>query len=109
MKIFPDAAEIDEIRTAARWGALDGVTTNPTVFAKVGGSHDDVLQICQITPTPPRFLGASPLAPTRLQLVPIGVAESSPRQRVSGRRTPTTDQTLGHEETLGRLDAERGG
>ena len=29
MKIFLDTAGIDEIRTAARWGVLDGVTTNP--------------------------------------------------------------------------------
>lgn len=53
MKIFLDTAEIDEIRTAARWGVLDGVTTNPTLFAKVGGSYDGVLeQICRITPGP---------------------------------------------------------
>jgi len=38
MKIFLDTAGIDEIRTAARWGVLDGVTTNPSLFAKVGGS-----------------------------------------------------------------------
>ena len=29
MKLFLDTADIDEIRTAARWGVLDGVTTNP--------------------------------------------------------------------------------
>src|SRR6476659_5010783 len=53
MKIFLDTAGIDEIRTAARWGVLDGVTTNPSLFAKVGGSYDDVLkQICEITPGP---------------------------------------------------------
>ena len=53
MKIFLDTAEIDEIRTAARWGVLHGVTTNPSLFAKVGGSYDDVLkQICAITPGP---------------------------------------------------------
>jgi transaldolase len=53
MKIFLDTAEIDEIRSAARWGVLDGVTTNPTLFAKVGGSYDSVLeQICRITPGP---------------------------------------------------------
>jgi transaldolase len=53
MKIFLDTAEIDEIRIAARWGVLDGVTTNPTLFAKVGGSYDDVLrEICQITTGP---------------------------------------------------------
>jgi transaldolase len=53
MKIFLDTAEIDEIRAAARWGVLDGVTTNPSLFARVGGSYDGVLeQICRITPGP---------------------------------------------------------
>jgi transaldolase len=53
MKIFLDTADIEEIRTAARWGILDGVTTNPTLFAKVGGSYDDVLkQICELTSGP---------------------------------------------------------
>src|SRR5678815_4737287 len=53
MKIFLDTAEIEEIYTAARWGVLDGVTTNPSLFARVGGSYDDVLkQISRITPGP---------------------------------------------------------
>ncbi|MFL5727234.1 MAG: fructose-6-phosphate aldolase [Chloroflexota bacterium] len=54
MKIFLDTADIDEIRTVARWGILDGVTTNPTLYAKVGGaSYDAILQeICKITPGP---------------------------------------------------------
>lgn len=53
MKIFLDTADIDEIHAASRWGVLDGVTTNPTLFAKVGGSYDDVLQqICRITSGP---------------------------------------------------------
>jgi transaldolase len=53
MKIFLDTADIDDIQTAARWGVLDGVTTNPTLFSKVGGSYDEVLtQICRATPGP---------------------------------------------------------
>src|SRR5665811_2088917 len=53
MKIFLDTAEIEEIKTAARWGVLDGVTTNPSLYAKVGGSYDDILaEICKITSGP---------------------------------------------------------
>ena len=53
MKIFLDTAEIEEIRIAARWGVLDGVTTNPSLYAKVGGSYDDLLkEICKITSGP---------------------------------------------------------
>ena len=47
MKIFLDTADIEEIRTGARWGVLDGVTTNPTLYSKVGGSYDDILkEVC---------------------------------------------------------------
>jgi transaldolase len=53
MKIFLDTADVEEIRTAARWGVLDGVTTNPSLYAKVGGSYDSVLQeICKLTSGP---------------------------------------------------------
>jgi transaldolase len=54
MKIFLDTADIEEIRTAARWGVLDGVTTNPSLFAKAGGgSYESILaEICGITPGP---------------------------------------------------------
>ena len=54
MKIFLDTADINEIRTVARWGVLDGVTTNPTLFAKTSGStYEEVLkEICTITSGP---------------------------------------------------------
>src|SRR4051812_16572593 len=53
MKIFLDTADIEEIRMAARWGVLDGVTTNPTLYAKVGGSYDEILtDVCRLTPGP---------------------------------------------------------
>src|SRR5690349_7216768 len=54
MKIFLDTADIEEIRTVARWGILDGVTTNPTLFSKTSGStYEEVLkEICTITPGP---------------------------------------------------------
>ncbi len=53
MNIFLDTADIDEIGTAARWGVLNGVTTNPTLFSKVGGNYDEVLRkIRAIKPGP---------------------------------------------------------
>src|SRR3982751_4687945 len=54
MKIFLDTADIEEIRTVARWGVLDGVTTNPTLFAKTSGhTYEEVLkEICTITSGP---------------------------------------------------------
>jgi len=54
MKLFLDTAEIEEIRTVNAWGVLDGVTTNPTLFAKTKGkTYDEVLQeICAINKGP---------------------------------------------------------
>jgi transaldolase len=53
MKLFLDTADIEEIRIAARWGVLDGVTTNPTLYGKIGGSYEDILrQICDLTSGP---------------------------------------------------------
>jgi transaldolase len=53
MKIFLDTADIEEIRIAARWGVLDGVTTNPTLYGKVGGSYEEILtEICGLTSGP---------------------------------------------------------
>lgn len=49
MKIFLDTAVLDEIRTAASWGILDGVTTNPTLAAKAGRAfQENILAISEI-------------------------------------------------------------
>jgi transaldolase len=49
MKIFLDTAILDEIRTAAAWGILDGVTTNPTLAARAGRAFkENILAISEI-------------------------------------------------------------
>lgn len=51
MKLFLDTGDIDEVRRAADWGVLDGVTTNPTLIAKSGaGFRETVLRICDLVP-----------------------------------------------------------
>lgn len=37
MHIYLDTADIEEIREVASWGVLSGVTTNPSLMAKVSG------------------------------------------------------------------------
>jgi len=37
MRLFLDTASIDEVRRAARFGVISGVTTNPSLLAKEGG------------------------------------------------------------------------
>jgi transaldolase len=51
VKLFVDTGDIDEVRQAAEWGILDGVTTNPTLIAKSGrGFRETVLEICDLVP-----------------------------------------------------------
>lgn len=55
MRLFIDSANLDEIREAAGWGILSGVTTNPSLLAK-NGSRDvkSVIQeICELVPEGP--------------------------------------------------------
>ena len=53
MKLFLDTAHVDEVRQAARWGILDGVTTNPTHVSKTGRAAEEVYQeICDIVDGP---------------------------------------------------------
>ena len=53
MQIFIDTADIDEIREAASWGILDGVTTNPSLIAKTGRDFRSVVEeICEIVDGP---------------------------------------------------------
>lgn len=44
MKIFIDTANVDEIKEAATWGILDGVTTNPSLIAKEGRDFIEVVK-----------------------------------------------------------------
>lgn len=44
MKFFLDTANINEIRDAAEYGLIEGVTTNPSLVAKEGRDFKDVLR-----------------------------------------------------------------
>jgi transaldolase len=53
MKFFIDTADVNEIREAATWGLVDGVTTNPSLIAKTGRPYADVLrEICDTVDGP---------------------------------------------------------
>ena len=106
MKIFLDTADIEEIRTVARWGVLDGVTTNPTLYAKVGGSYDEILQqVCKITPGPGLGRGRRRRRRRDARGGPP-LREARPEHRGQGRdvrERPRGDQPLrrrGHQDQL---------
>jgi transaldolase len=55
MKIFLDTADLAEIRRAADANLIDGITTNPSLVAKVAGKRDPkeiYLEICQAVDGP---------------------------------------------------------
>lgn len=53
MKFFIDTADIEEIKTAHRMCRIDGVTTNPSLVAKIGKPfHEIIKDICNIVPGP---------------------------------------------------------
>ena len=53
MKIFIDSGDYAEIREANDMGAIDGVTTNPSLLAKVGlSTKEAITEICKIVDGP---------------------------------------------------------
>jgi transaldolase len=53
VKIYLDSASVEEVRRAASWGLLSGVTTNPTLIAKEGRDfHQVIREICGLVKGP---------------------------------------------------------
>lgn len=53
MKFFIDTGMVEEIKEAATWGIVDGVTTNPSLIAKTGRTQADVIkEICGLIDGP---------------------------------------------------------
>lgn len=56
MKFFLDTADLSEIEEVASWGALAGVTTNPSLYARTGGNladfEDHLVKICNLVDGP---------------------------------------------------------
>lgn len=56
MKFFLDTADLSEIEEVASWGALAGVTTNPSLYARTGSKLEDfeghLKKICDLVDGP---------------------------------------------------------
>ncbi|MGD8536700.1 MAG: fructose-6-phosphate aldolase [Candidatus Aminicenantes bacterium] len=53
MKIFLDTANLEQIKEAASWGIVDGITTNPTLVSKENMKFEDLIKkICKVVPGP---------------------------------------------------------
>lgn len=70
MKLFLDTANLDEIREAASWGVLDGITTNPSLVSKEGRDFKELIrEICKIVDGP---VSAEVVAITKEEMVEEG-------------------------------------
>lgn len=73
MKFFLDSADLKEIEEANSWGVISGVTTNPTLYSRVGGKladfHDHIKTICDIVQGP---VSAESVAMTRDEIFADG-------------------------------------
>ena len=100
MKFFLDTADLDEIKEAASWGALAGVTTNPTLYSRIGGKladfHDHIARICEIVDGP---VSAESVAMTRDEIIKDGreLAASAPNVVV---KVPTMIEGLAATKVL---------
>ncbi len=100
MKFFLDTADLNEIEEAASWGALAGVTTNPSLYARIGGRlddfHDHIKRICDIVDGP---VSAESVAMTRDEIVRDGreLAAIAPNVVV---KVPTMVEGLAATRTL---------
>jgi len=53
MKLYLDTANVEEIREAAQWGILSGVTTNPSLAARENEDFSKILpSICELVDGP---------------------------------------------------------
>src|SRR6478672_13960104 len=70
MKFFIDTADVNEIRKAHAMGCVDGVTTNPSLLAKVGRPLEETIrEICSIVDGP---ISAECVSLEAQELVPEG-------------------------------------
>ena len=80
MKFFLDTANLDEIRRAAEWGIIDGVTTNPSLIAKEGRPiKEQIAKICEIIDGP---VSAEVIAITAKEMISEGLELSKVHENI---------------------------
>jgi transaldolase len=72
MKFFLDSADLDEIRRAMDAGLIDGITTNPSLVAKVAGERDPRELMKEIAALVPGPISAEVVATTKDEMLREG-------------------------------------
>lgn len=99
MKIFIDTANIEQVREAASWGILDGVTTNPTLVARERGDFKSlVTRICEVVDGP---VSAEAMSTTAEQMIPEARSLASIHRNVVV-KIPMTEEGLRSTKVLSK-------
>lgn len=100
MKFFLDTADLAEIEEAVSWGVVSGVTTNPTLYSRIGGKLADfeghIQKICALVDGP---VSAEALAENRANIVTEGRRLSALAPNVVV-KVPTTIEGLAATKAL---------
>lgn len=100
MKFFLDTADLAEIEEAASWGVLAGVTTNPTLYSRIGGKladfSDHIGRICALTDGP---VSAEVVGSTREEMIEEGIELAKVASNVIV-KVPTTIEGLAATKVL---------
>lgn len=122
MQLFIDTANINEIREAATWGVISGVTTNPSLIAKEKRDFRTVVkEISEIVPGPisaevlsetadamiPEARELAAIAPNIVVKIPM-TAEGLKAVKVLSKEGVKTNVTLVFSATQGLLAALAG-
>ena len=101
MKIYLDTANLAEIREAARWGVLSGVTTNPSLMAREAGAgfEDTIRAIAELVDGP---ISAETVSEAADGMVAEGLKYAAWHPNVVIKVPATTDGL----EAVSRLGAE---
>jgi transaldolase len=100
VKFFLDTADLAEIEEAASWGVVGGVTTNPTLYSRIGGKLADfeshIQRICALVDGP---VSAEAVGKSRDEIIEEGtrLAALAPNVVV---KVPTTIEGLAATKVL---------
>jgi len=100
VKFFLDTADLAEVEEAASWGVVSGVTTNPSLYAKIGGKLADferhIQRICALVDGP---VSAEAVGQTRAEIIEEGTRLSALAPNVVV-KVPTTIEGLAATKAL---------
>ncbi len=100
MKLYLDTGSVKEIREAASYGLVDGITTNPSLVSKEGRDFKDLLlEICGIVDGP---ISAEVVSIEAAAMVKEGKELAKTSQEYRGEMSPHSGRAQGHEAIVQR-------